>query len=595
MHARYSKGYTLVEVLIGVVIFVMITTTLYQGFAKTLQATRQSKIKVDTSAIAFEQFEIIRNLDYDNIGLIGGVPSGVLEPVVTVDVQGREYTVTRTIRNIDDPQDGTFGGTPNDQYPIDSKLAHVEITCAACTTPVEFTTRITPPVLEDLGDNGVLTIIVHNALGQPVSGASVHVENNDEDPAISINDTTNNDGELQIIGVPAGTEAYEITVTKDGYSTDQTYEPGDPENPSPHQPHANIVTGQETSVIFQIDQLSAIVINTMSPSCSSVGGVDVNVQGSREIGDGVYKVDNDYTSNGSGVVYVNDVEWDTYEISVTDSSYVLAGASRGNIFEVNPSLTETVDVIVAPDSPNNLLIRVQDSGSGLPIGGATVTLSGAGSGSDTTTAGALFQTNWAGGDGQTSFSDTTRFYSSDGNIDYTTMPGSVTLDAFLGAYPTTGYLISSTFSTGMGTTTNYHSILFEPQNTNLDHDIRLQLASSQSNTATTTWIYRGPDGSTGSYYYRWSESDIYDGHDGDQYFRYKLYLDSDNASSTPTISDMAILYGDTCIPPGEVFFQGLSSGSYTITVEHPDYETYSVSGHSVTNDWQKITIPLVAN
>ena len=82
-----------------------------------------------------------------------------------------------------------------------------------------------------------------------------HIENNQQAPSIVIEDTTNNDGLLQIVDAPPGVEAYEVTVSKSGYSQDHTYTVGAPENPNPSKPHSTVAIQQLTELSFAIDRL----------------------------------------------------------------------------------------------------------------------------------------------------------------------------------------------------------------------------------------------------------------------------------------------------------------------------------------------------
>lgn len=61
----------------------------------------------------------------------------------------------------------------------------------------------------------------------------MHIENNVATTSIVIDDTTNNDGYVQIIDAPPGINAYEISVSKPGYSSERTYMIGDVANPNP--------------------------------------------------------------------------------------------------------------------------------------------------------------------------------------------------------------------------------------------------------------------------------------------------------------------------------------------------------------------------
>jgi len=106
----------------------------------------EAQIKVLATALANEELEIARNLPYNDVGIINGIPSGKLIRTKSVTRDGHLFEVTLTVRNIDDPFDGTIGGNPNDLSPADSKVVQVDITCPNCKSfpPIFITTRVAP-------------------------------------------------------------------------------------------------------------------------------------------------------------------------------------------------------------------------------------------------------------------------------------------------------------------------------------------------------------------------------------------------------------------------------------------------------------------
>jgi hypothetical protein len=116
--------------------------------------------------------------------------------------------------------------------------------------------------------------------------------------------------------------------------------------------------------------------------------------------------------------------------------------------------------------------------------------------------------------------------------------------------------------------------------------VRFQLATNNDNL---TWNYLGPDG-TDSTYYTNPVSDIAGIHSNDQYLRYKLFLSTDDTSKTPSISDIGVTYTSGCLPPGQIDFGGLSSGSYTITISKVGYTTVSKTITINSNTYETIQI-----
>src|SRR3990167_6689135 len=92
-------GFTFVESLVGVAVFMIIAVSVYQAYGAVMNAVRASRLKVAATALANEQFEIIRNLSYDDVGVAGGIPSGKIPHMQNLVRDGTEFTVETVIRS----------------------------------------------------------------------------------------------------------------------------------------------------------------------------------------------------------------------------------------------------------------------------------------------------------------------------------------------------------------------------------------------------------------------------------------------------------------------------------------------------------------
>ncbi|NDE68020.1 prepilin-type N-terminal cleavage/methylation domain-containing protein [bacterium] len=591
----YSRAFTLIETLVGVAVFLVVAMAAYQAYVSLFALVSASQYKVLAINLANEQFEIIRNLTYSDVGVVGGVPNGKVPYQQTLTRGGVPFLVTTVIRNIDLAQDGQIGSTTNDTSPADNRLVEVTVDCSTCKgfVPIVLSTNIAPKNLENSSTNGALFVKVFDANGQPIPGASVNVVNSSAIPAININDTTDANGMLQIVDVPPGNNAYAVSVTKSGYSSDRTYPVGGSGNPSPSKPDATVLAQQMTQVSFSIGKLSTVNYSTVTPTCAPVSGVTFIATSSKMIGTGVPKSMKTITTNASGVYSSNTVEWDGYTIGLNDATYNLAGLNPLNPVMVNPGSTQNAMIVVVPRSGNTLMVTVKDSATGLPLSGASVTLTGPASYSSTQTTGLGFltQTDWSGGSGQSDFSNTKAYLIDDGHVDVTSSPGDAKLRLFFGAYDAAGTLESSTFDTG--SVSNFYNLIRLPSDEPLatgTSSVRFQFATNATSTATTTWTYRGPGGATTTYYT--SANSVIDPiHSGDRYARYKLYLSTASTSYTPTVSDVSFTFTSSCTPPGQVIFQSLALGSYTATVGKVGYATSTVT-FNVDSNWKEQQITL---
>ena len=588
---RRWAGFTLIEMLIAITIVTMIAGAVYQGMTVAFDVVRLSRIKSVANSIAGEDFEIMRNMPYNSIGLQGGIPAGSLPRTKRISRSGLIFDATTTIRNFDDPFDGQVGSsTAPDTAPADYKLVQIDLQCIGCDPgdAMSYTTTIAPHGLESSSGRGSLFVRVFNANGQPIDDAQIAVTNTWVVPNISINESTGVSGQLQLVDVPTSTEKYAITVTKAGYSTDRTYLPGASGNPNPVKRHASVIAGQLTNTSFAIDRTSTVNIQTVNELCVSQGNKTLTFTGAKKIGTGpdVFKTVRTITTNGSGLATLDNLEWDTYTVAA-GSGFTIGGSIPVLPLVIAPG--STIDMTLVPStSSTGLLLTVKDSVTKLPVSGATVVLTrGSNTYTDITGQGFVVQTDWSGGGGQQTVGSATRFFSTDGNIDIDSPVGQLTLQKTGSVYAAQGQLISSVFDTG--TTSSFGALSYLPADQPAGagaNSVRFQIAAS-NDSATTTWNYVGPDG-TSATYFTTSGASIPAALSGNRYVRYKLFLGTASSAVTPTISDVSVTFSTSCTPPGQVFYGGIATGTYSVSITHPDYQSYGgqiqhASGQTITS------------
>ncbi len=255
---------------------------------------------------------------------------------------------------------------------------------------------------------------------------------------------------------------------------------------------------------------------------------------------------------------------------------------------MNPGNTQNVQFVVVPINSNSLQIAVADSVTKLPLSDVTVELTNGGGYDQTiiTGQGYVSQTDWTGGSGQTDYAVANKYYFGDGNVDTSTSSGSVVMKQVFGLYSTsaTGTLESSTFDTG--TTSNFYALNWKPLSQPAltgPGSVKFQFATNPT-SASTPWTYRGPDGTSASYF-TVPGTQVSSVHNGNEFVRYAMYMTTATATVTPSVSDVSFTYTSGCTPPGQVIFQGLSSGSYTLTISKAGYTT-AVVPVTISGNWQ---------
>jgi prepilin-type N-terminal cleavage/methylation domain-containing protein len=573
---RLFSGFTLIEVLIGTAIFLIVAGAAYGAFVALLRLANVSQANILAVELADEQFETIRNMPYTNVGLTNGIPQGVLPQTQTLVRGGFTFTVTLVIR---------AQNLSTSTVQASSKLIEVDVACTSCQgsfTPVALTGQVSPANLQSAGAGGALTVNIFDSNANPVQGATVIMQST-ATSSITDNDITNNNGILNIIGVPAGYQVYNVTSTKSGYSTATT------------SPNLTIVNGQLTSASLEIDKLSTLTISSVSPTCTAVPNFNFNLTGTKTFAGNLLFSQN-LVTNSSGSLTLNSMIPDTYTLlPKSGSSYDINGITPFSPFVLNAGSTQNLQLVVVPASENSLMVSVQTS-TGLPISGATVKLTGPSGYNQTyiTGQGYFDQTDWSGPNTSQTFSyGTSNEYAQGSGVDTKTASSSGSILLFWGGTPpyntgATGTLESSTFDTG--TTSNFYSLNWTPLSQYSSTSVAFQFATSPSSTG--PWNYLGPNGS-GSAYYSSPGMQISSVNNNAEYARYKAYLTTKIATVTPSINDVSFTYTSGCLPPGQVIFQGLSTGSSTLTVSKSGYTTYTSSAFNIVSGWQSKAVQLI--
>lgn len=574
------KGFTLIETLIAIAIFGIIAGGIYLSYSNVLDIFSASYLNLTALAAIDNEIEIIRNMSYIDVGIQGGSPSGKLLAQKNITFGGVPFVINTVIRNVDDPFDGTQGGSPNDTAPADYKLVEVEVTCPTCPRffPAKITTTVAPPGLETVTNKGTLIVKAINASGQPVASANVSVVNNSVNPAININDITDSAGILKLVDIATSSAGYAITVSKSGYSTEQTYLPGAPSNPNPLKPHATVLEQQTTQVSFTIDRVSTLNIKTQNKFCSGVGSIDILQTGQKLIGTNpnVLKYSATHITNASGDKAVTNLEFDTYDFRNQDIGYEVAGFTPLTPIAVDPNGTYSLTWLMEPKTPSALAVTVKNQ-SGQPINDAKVTLTRSGF-SDIKYTGRKFvtYTDWSGN----------QYDSKSVNMEESNPPGELRIKLVNGKYASMSdeWLISQTIDFGAA------SIAFfgldwnptsQPPQAGPD-SLKIQLAGNNDNS---TWNFVGPDGTAGSYY-TVSNTQIHSSHNGKRYLRYKAILRTENHDFTPRLEDITFNFRSPCIPNGQSYSSGLTQATYTVTIEKSGYQTFTDTAVIIDENWE---------
>jgi prepilin-type N-terminal cleavage/methylation domain-containing protein len=260
------KGFTLMEVLVGVALLLVIFIGVYGLIQLGFKMVGQSKARVTASSLANEKMEVARNLSFAQIGTVGGIPPGSIPETENVVRNRISYTVKTTVVYIDDPFDGLGAADP---LPLDYKRVKVKVTWEGFLGGEVFLqTDVAPQGIESAGGGGIISVLVFNAGGEAVAQADIHIENTVVAPPIDAHYETNDEGLLFLPGAPVCGSCYKITATKTGYSTDRTYEAGELirgvplTTPIAEKQLVSVMLGKTSEVSFSIDKLATKTVKT---------------------------------------------------------------------------------------------------------------------------------------------------------------------------------------------------------------------------------------------------------------------------------------------------------------------------------------------
>lgn len=259
-----SRGMSLVDVLVGSALILIVFVALLGLLRASLLVSSSAKAKAGATTVATTQLEYLRSLTYDSVGTVGGIPAGAVPQYATTTLNGIPYGVRTFIQYIDDAKDG-LGGADQNAITTDYKRVRVTVTYTfrGEEREVALVSNIAPPGIETNAGGGTIRVEVVDSVGSPVSGASVRIYNPSLSPQVDFTTFSAIDGAVLLGGAPTSTD-YRIVVTKDGYSSAQTYE-RNATNANPAPGYMTVAVNLTSTLTFAIDRLGTLVLTLLEP------------------------------------------------------------------------------------------------------------------------------------------------------------------------------------------------------------------------------------------------------------------------------------------------------------------------------------------
>ncbi|MFA6383147.1 MAG: prepilin-type N-terminal cleavage/methylation domain-containing protein [Parcubacteria group bacterium] len=391
---KIRPAFTLIEALIFLFIFSIVTVTFYRSYSLGTQYIINSKNRLAALALANEKMEIVRNLAFDDIAHTTGDPAGNLHESEDIVRNGASFNVLTQIKNEDDPFDGTLGGSPNDVDFIDYKYVKITVSWNNGQYKVSMNSRFVPAGVEQpTANKGVLVINVSSDKGGGIIPQSlVRIQNSDT--GLDETHSTDNYGRLMMVGLSESIKKYVITVTKSGYETIASLPPYPDTSYNPIPENASVVAGGLNTINIYQNELSDLSIKTKDYKGDSVPDIDFHLIGGRQIGTEYnadpmapavpkYSTDADYTTNSSGEKNFSSIDPGNYTFTLNDSDYEVVGYDPVSPAVLAPGGSLDMNVKVSRKDVAALLVTISRADDLSLLEGASVRLTN-GSGYDKT-------------------------------------------------------------------------------------------------------------------------------------------------------------------------------------------------------------------
>lgn len=265
---RLRRGFGLVDVIVGTALLLVLFLALFGVLRASLVLSAMAKAKTGGTELASSQMEYLRGLSYDALGTVGGIPAGTVPQMSTTTVDGVAYSVRTFVEYRDDPADGT-GTQDTNGITTDYKLGKVTVSYSlyGLVKSIDFISNFAPPTVESSTGGGKLSMHVVDANDADLSDASVRIFNTSASPTIDFTTFTDING-LAVIDGAATSSQYQISVSRSGYSSAQTYTRTS-QNVNPTPGYLTVSKDQTTGATFSIDVLATLSIASFSPAVTT--------------------------------------------------------------------------------------------------------------------------------------------------------------------------------------------------------------------------------------------------------------------------------------------------------------------------------------
>ena len=387
-----DSGFTIIELLISSVVIAILAISVFSAYIALNSTALFARQKTIGVGLASNQIEYLKSLPYDYLAVEGGAiqTTTPLPNSKTENIDGAEYIIKTSINYIDDAHDGCAnypnedtknklcrnlpspsGAPAVDLNPADYKIANVKVDVNNKKV-AELDTQIAARVAETDSTTGALVVRVIDSSGLPISGALATVTNSTISPSVNQTDSTDSNGIAIFYGLKPDTgNDYQITASKDGYSTLSSIKPAG--GLSPNFASQNIITQQSSSITITINPKtnSSFLVESVNLDGSPITNLKTYIKGGvkkySDTNDTSYYYDNITptdlrpSSNSNGIFTVTNLDPGNYyfcgdsqdqacQINSDPSKYLVAAVPYRGESQFSPIILTNYDASIQESS-----------------------------------------------------------------------------------------------------------------------------------------------------------------------------------------------------------------------------------------------------
>ena len=151
-------GFSIVEVMTAITVLGLVASGIAAGMITSSVRLGQSRVDSVADQVAATDLESIRRLSYNQVGLVGGNPSGLLPPTATKVINGVSYAISREVRFVDNPTPGaprTYANWKRVTIRVTPPRANVQ--------PATKTTFFSPPSIDAVVGKSAIRVTLRRA------------------------------------------------------------------------------------------------------------------------------------------------------------------------------------------------------------------------------------------------------------------------------------------------------------------------------------------------------------------------------------------------------------------------------------------------